>query len=48
MKKILFSSSVAVFLLISCSTPTSTAPAATAPSQNDVNIANNLKYDVLH
>lgn len=44
MKKFLFSSSVAVFLLISCSTPTSsTAPAAAVSSQNDVNIANNLK-----
>lgn len=43
MKKFLFSSSVAMFFLISCNTPTSTAPAATTPSQSDVNIANNLK-----
>ena len=43
MKKFLFSSSVAMFFLISCSTPTSTAPEATTTSQNEVNIANNLR-----
>lgn len=43
MKKILFSSSVAMFFLVSCSNSVSTSPAGTANSQNDANMANNLK-----
>lgn len=43
MKKILFGLPVAMFFLFSCNTPASTTPAVAATSQNDVNIANNLK-----
>lgn len=43
MKKFLFTSSVTMFFLVSCNNSPSTAPAAAAPSQNDVNMANNLK-----
>lgn len=43
MKKFLFSSSVAMFFLVSCNNSPSTTPTGTAPSQNDINIANNLK-----
>ncbi len=43
MNKILSGLSVIMFFLISCNTPTSTTPAVTSTSQNDVNAANNLK-----
>ena len=43
MKKFLFSSSVVMFFLISCNNAPSSTPAGTTSSQNDINIANNLK-----
>jgi len=43
MKKILSGLSVIVFFLISCDHSASTTPADNTGSQNDVNIANNLK-----
>ena len=43
MKKFLFSSTVAMFFLISCHNAPSGTTAGTTSSQNDINIANNLK-----
>ena len=43
MKKFLFSSSVVMFILISCNNAPSSTPAATTSSQTDINMANNLK-----
>lgn len=43
MKKFLFSSSVVMFILISCSNAPSSTPAGTTSSQTDINMANNLK-----
>jgi predicted SnoaL-like aldol condensation-catalyzing enzyme len=43
MKKILSGLSVAVFFLISCNNPASTTAPGSTSSQNETNIANNLK-----
>ena len=43
MKNFLFSSTVAMFFLISCNNGPSNTTAGTTNSQNDINIANNLK-----